>query len=536
MNALQMREHHLENGQSSSCEDSERFSIPVWMSQPVHGYGILILSALAAGFGNSLEPVSILTMVHIFLLLVGFEIVLADHPIMSWNTVQLCSFVLITQALGFCLGFNGMLAYPKLTAGSVFASIGLGALVWILYILLALIPSFLYLQKYPTSVTNFFSFPIFHTVSYCTVLGNSFSTFAALGNAALDYAPLRQLATLLGIYGVNAVTVFLGSFPFLLLSRYNTIKSSQMKSIILNAVTGLVVTFLVTGFLIQSKYLYQVHIPKLTPQKIPVSCIFSENADYGTSLYYHLWNATESRVLAGDSIILMSEEAMYLYSTNEENAVIQKGINMAKQTTNSQGTLIGLTYVLDLPGEMLRNRFVLVSSEQASSLWQYSKAHPVPLIEDNVQAGPEQLPYAHTNYGYLSGAICFDLDFPQYIADAGRQKVDIFLQPSWTWNAINFRHFDGDALRAVENGFTLFRCSSEGESGIVDPYGRFLARQFTSHYPENISLFQLPLNSRVTTFYPFLGFIIEYLLIVSAFCYYVSIYVNISEIIFGPEK
>ena len=41
------------------------------------------------------------------------------------------------------------------------------------------------------------------------------------------------------------------------------------------------------------------------------------------------------------------------------------------------------------------------------------------------------------------------------------------LQPSWTWGAILSRHMEGDAVRAVENGFSMLRCSSQGESGVV---------------------------------------------------------------------
>jgi len=45
--------------------------------------------------------------------------------------------------------------------------------------------------------------------------------------------------------------------------------------------------------------------------------------------------------------------------------------------------------------------------------------------------------------------------------------VDLLLQPSWTWGAILTRHMEGNAVRAVENGFSLLRCSSQGESGVV---------------------------------------------------------------------
>ena len=46
---------------------------------------------------------------------------------------------------------------------------------------------------------------------------------------------------------------------------------------------------------------------------------------------------------------------------------------------------------------------------------------------------------------------------PTHTCQAGHQGVDILLQPSWTWGLVGPRHWAGDALRAVENGFTLFR-------------------------------------------------------------------------------
>ena len=73
-------------------------------------------------------------------------------------------------------------------------------------------------------------------------------------------------------------------------------------------------------------------------------------------------------------------------------------------------------------------------------------------------AGPAHLPVAVTPYGRLSGAICFDLDHPSYVRAAGAHRADLMLQPSWTWGSIGPRHFASDMLRAVENGFTLFRC------------------------------------------------------------------------------
>jgi apolipoprotein N-acyltransferase len=489
------------------------------------GYFLLALSAIAAGFGNSLEPVSILTLVHIFLLLTGFELALRDDNMLSREFGILCFFLLVTQALGFCLGFCGILGFPSTTVGTVFLAIALGILVWIIYLLLALIPTFLFYRKYPKSYYIIFVFPILHTFAFCTVLGNFFSTFASLGNGFLDYAPLRQFATLFGIYGINFIVVLLATLPTLYYSRYNQLKKISFHSFKEYYFLSLIILFLVTGFLIQSNYLYQKHVPPLLVTKIPVSCILSQTVEYNSYEYGQLWNSTANRIKAGDAIVLMSEEAMMIRSRTEEDEIIKKAISLAATTTNADGVLLGITYELKLEGDDLAtNQFALLSSEQTTPLWQYTKAYPVPFVETDVRPGTGGLPTASSNYGELSGAICFDLDFPQYIAEAGRKEIDLFLQPSWTWNAINYRHFDGDSLRAIENGFTLFRCSSDGESGIVDPYGKFLARQYTGHDPNDVSTFQLPLNKRVVTFYPFLGFIIEYVFIaISIITYFLII-------------
>jgi len=53
-------------------------------------------------------------------------------------------------------------------------------------------------------------------------------------------------------------------------------------------------------------------------------------------------------------------------------------------------------------------------------------------------------------------------------------RVDIMVQPSWTWGPVGPLEFDTDAFRAVENGFTLLRCSSVGVSGVVSPFYRVL--------------------------------------------------------------
>jgi apolipoprotein N-acyltransferase len=56
-------------------------------------------------------------------------------------------------------------------------------------------------------------------------------------------------------------------------------------------------------------------------------------------------------------------------------------------------------------------------------------------------------------------------------------------------------------LRAIENGLTLFRCISQGISGIIEPviHGHF--EQKTAVIANQVVFFSLPLQKRIKTVY-----------------------------------
>lgn len=501
------------------------------------GMIMIAISALFSGLGNCMVPNSILSLLHSFCLLIGLDWIFTQSmivstqqrhhtqqqqvvPLFSCHGFGILVYIILIQGLGFCLGFYSMFGYPNDTIVTVLESFGAGILAWIIYTLIAIIPYVMYTQLFPRSLWNVFVYPILQTMVACAIIGHIFSVFIIPGNTALDYEPLKQLASLCGIASVNFIFILCAAFPAYLITHVRLFTRTEIRKWSSSLVLGLLVLFSITAFINHAPQLFQKDISELIEPVVPVSCVFSQGAEVGTDTWYQLWNSTESRIKAGDAIVLMAEEAMTIKSTQEEDDMIAKALALAQQSPAEKGVLVGLLYMLQLHGEngMSKNRFVLVSYDPINTpngevLWTYDKAHPVPLVEINITPGKEQLPFAHTNYGYASGAICFDLDFPQYIAQAGREQVDIFLQPSWTWNAINFRHFEGDAVRAVENGFTLFRCSSDGESGVVSPQGKFLHRQETGHDPNVLALFSLPLRPHGNPMFPFLGFIFEYLCI-----------------------
>lgn len=141
-----------------------------------------------------------------------------------------------------------------------------------------------------------------------------------------------------------------------------------------------------------------------------------------------------------------------------------------------EGVYLGITYQLFDPDSptsptdpagadaaetgLFTNVFTLVQPDGAVG-FRFEKRHPVPIVEASARGGRARAPpYVETPWGRVGGAICFDMDFPLWVKEAGRARVALMLQPSWTWGPLGQLHAFDSAIRGVENGFAVFRCSS----------------------------------------------------------------------------
>ena len=79
-------------------------------------------------------------------------------------------------------------------------------------------------------------------------------------------------------------------------------------------------------------------------------------------------------------------------------------------------------------------------------------------------------------YVILDIAICYDLDFPQLIRQAGKSGSSLLLAPANDWPAIKHMHATMARARAIENGLAILRPTSNGISIAVDPYGRIVSQ------------------------------------------------------------
>ena len=80
----------------------------------------------------------------------------------------------------------------------------------------------------------------------------------------------------------------------------------------------------------------------------------------------------------------------------------------------------------------------------------------------------------------ISTAICYEIVFPDLVrrfVAGGSELLTTITNDAWFGRtSAPHQHFEQAAMRAIENGRYLVRSANTGISGIVDPYGRVLAR------------------------------------------------------------
>ena len=96
--------------------------------------------------------------------------------------------------------------------------------------------------------------------------------------------------------------------------------------------------------------------------------------------------------------------------------------------------------------------------------------------------------------------ICFDADFPDLSRQAAARGVDVLAVPSNDWRAITPLHGEMIRFRAIENGFSVVRATSNGLSIVTDPLGRGLSRVNSFDSPGEIAIADVPAR-RIETYY-----------------------------------
>lgn len=183
---------------------------------------------------------------------------------------------------------------------------------------------------------------------------------------------------------------------------------------------------------------------------------------------------SEMEARAGAKIIVWPEVGAQVLQ-EDEPALLAKASAIAKSTGVYLDMGIGELLLHPSVSGMMLDQIILLDPS-GNVVWRYEKVHLVPGAETGmVVPGVGQLPNIQTPYGRISNVICFDADFPGTLRQAGLAGADIMLVPSNDWREIDPYHTQLITFRAVENGYSLVRQTSNGLAMTVDYDGRALA-------------------------------------------------------------
>ena len=202
---------------------------------------------------------------------------------------------------------------------------------------------------------------------------------------------------------------------------------------------------------------------------------------------------TRRAVAAGAGLVVWPESATPFALDRDPRGEAVRAV--ARET--GAHLLVGTTQVERDPRTRYYNAAYLIEPAEGATAGVYRKQHLVPfgeyvplrwalffvapLVETvaDFSAGtePRTLPVD----GSLVGtAICYEIIYPGLVRELvlrGSRLLSTVTNDAWYGrSAAPYQHFQQATMRAIEQGRFLVRAANTGISGVIDPYGRVLAR------------------------------------------------------------
>lgn len=314
-----------------------------------------------------------------------------------------------------------------------------------------------------------------------------------LGYSQADVLPVAQLASVLGVYGVSALVVLVSAgLAVLLVTSTHRHRPDYAPLIVALAVTALVAGWgtvrIRQGTLTSEGESLRVGLiqgnveqdDKWDERRAPQ--IFREYLD-----------RTRQAADEGASFVLWPESATpFVFAENLGNGDAVRSVARDRHLT----ILLGSDEIAHGSPNRYYNSAYLVDPHGRTG-GVYRKIHLVPFGEyvplRRVFFFASRLVEAVSDFTpgtaavllpvkdhLISTAICYEVVYPNLVRESvlgGSELLTTITNDAWFGpTSAPYQHFAQASMRAIENGRYLVRAANTGISGIVDPYGRVLAR------------------------------------------------------------
>jgi apolipoprotein N-acyltransferase len=450
---------------------------------------ILLLSALSNG------QYSVFFIIWIFIPVLLFAV----RKLKRWQGFLLAFFVIAT---GYYIGFDVVPFLP------LAASITISAIFGLLAALPYLIDSF-----FTKGRNSFVSTLIFPTsvvlIEYLYHQLNAYGTWGHFAYTQESQSMLLQSISLFGLGYITFLIAWFGSVINWLYEQRNSQANLRKGALVYGSVLAITILFGSYRVAYQESTAETVRIASISPldslhasidiqgintKETAVEAIATAKKST-TELNQYLLDKSISEANAGAKVVFWAEGASVILK-EDEAALYNQASHIAKNNNIYLG--IAVAVIDPSNAKFLENKFVMFN-KKGEKVMDYWKGISVPgaetSISNNKAVGIQKI---DTEYGTIAGAICFDLDFPNYLRQA--KGADILLSPSNDWKEIDPIHTNMTKVRAIEQGFNFIRQTTHGRSVGTDYTGKVLSEM--DHFTDRskVMITQLPTQGTMTLY------------------------------------
>jgi apolipoprotein N-acyltransferase len=319
-----------------------------------------------------------------------------------------------------------------------------------------------------------------------------------LGYSQADVLPIAQLASVFGVYGVSALVAAVGTGLAVFGLSVGKSPAEVRRHVrygLLVAPIALVAAIAVWGSL-------RVADADWTHAGEPVRVgLIQGNVDQGqkwdparaAAIFADYLRLTRQAIAEGAQVVVWPESSTPFFF-EENRAGAEQVRTIARQARVP--ILLGSDQIEYGPPEKFYNAAFLVRAD-GTTAGAYRKIHLVPfgeyvplrnllffaapLVKEVSEFTPGDSAVLLPVNGHLvSTAICYEIVYPALVrrfVAAGSELLTTITNDAWFGRtSAPYQHFAQASMRAIENGRYLVRSANTGISGVVDPYGRVVAR------------------------------------------------------------
>ncbi len=358
-------------------------------------------------------------------------------------------------------------------------------------------------------------FPIAATaVEYVMMAEGPLGSFGAQAYTQYDLAPLTQLASVTGLWGITLLVSWFASVVHWAVSHHEAGQPYRRGATVYGAVVATILLFGAARLLTAPQPQESVTVASFTATHTEMGEMMGLRATdeaafrERTRAQHAAYLEQTVRAAETDAQIVLWPELAGLGMADDVEQLVASGQALADE---HDLYLAMPLYVIDPAGEALSVNKIVVADPEGAIVLEHVK-YGGNILEGS-QPGSRELQTVETPFGTLSAVICWDTDYPSVMRQAGAQNVDILLSPAWVWPDVAAIHAEMATFRSIENGVTVVRQSDNGFSLVSDPYGRVVAQE--NHVgQEGAMMTALAPVMPTGTLYPIVGDIVGQLSVV----------------------